>query len=119
MHVGEVRHDGRKMAKSTGNLVLVSDLLQRHGPTAIRLGLLHRRYDEPWDCVETVFSDAATLAGRLQELAGHRETPSVRHEGVLAALVDDLDVPRAVAVALDEGPEAARYLLDVLKLRAG
>ena len=38
LRVGEVRHEGSKMAKSTGNLVLVRDLLERHDPAAIRLG---------------------------------------------------------------------------------
>jgi cysteinyl-tRNA synthetase len=125
VHVGEVRHEGRKMAKSTGNLVLVSELLERHAPHAIRLGLLHRRYDEPWECVEEVFTEAGALAARLHEVAGDapgaaddRSAQLVRHEGVLAALTDDLDVPRAVDMALAEGPEAVRYLLDVLKLRS-
>ena len=31
MHVGAVRTDGAKMAKSTGNLVLVADLLEHAG----------------------------------------------------------------------------------------
>ena len=41
----------------------------------------------------------------------------VRHDGVLEALASDLDVPAAVAVARAEGRDAARYLLDVLKVR--
>ena len=118
VHVGEVRHEGRKMAKSTRNLVLVSDLLERHSPAAVRLALLDRRHDAPWECVEQVFVEAEELANRLQELAGDRDSHSVRHDGVLAALADDLDVPRAIEVALSEGPEAARYLLDVLKVRS-
>ena len=118
VHVGEVRHGGQKMAKSTKNLVLVSDLLERHGPAAVRLGLLHRRYDTPWECEEQVFAEAGRLADELLELAGDRDSHSVRHDGVLEALADDLDVPRAVEVARAEGREAARYLLDVLKVRA-
>ena len=63
LHVGEVRHAGRKMAKSTGNLVLVRDLLERLDPAAIRLALLHRRWDEPWDCDDEVFSRGRRRAG--------------------------------------------------------
>ena len=117
VHVGEVRKDGRKMAKSTKNLVLVSDLLGRHSPAAVRLGLLHRRYDEPWDCVEHVFTDAATLVDRLNRTAGDNSEHSIRSDAVLATLADDLDVPAAVEVALAEGQEATRYLLDLLKIR--
>jgi cysteinyl-tRNA synthetase len=35
---------------------------------------------------------------------------------VVAALLDDLDVPRAVAVAEDGGGEAARQLIRILSL---
>jgi cysteinyl-tRNA synthetase len=117
IHVGEVRRDGEKMAKSTGNLVLVSDLLERHSPAALRLALLNRRYDEPWDCEEPVFTAAGDLVEQLQAIAGDRQQPSVRHDGVLTTLTQELDVPGAVSLAMSEGQEAARYLLDVLKLR--
>jgi cysteinyl-tRNA synthetase len=117
VHVGEVRRDGEKMAKSTGNLVLVSDLLERHSPAALRLALLNRRYDAPWDCEEQVFAEADVLAEQLHQVAGDRGSPSVRHDGVLSALTDELDVPGAIELALAEGQEAARYLLDVLKVR--
>jgi cysteinyl-tRNA synthetase len=117
LHVGEVRLAGRKMAKSTGNLVLLSDLLERFSGAALRLGLLHRPWDEPWECEERVFEDATALLAELDDVGGGPGAHSVRHDGVLEALATELDVPRAVAVARGEGREAVRYLLDVLKLR--
>ena len=117
VHVGEVRRDGAKMAKSTGNLVLVTELLDRHAPSAVRFGLLNRRWEDPWDCDESVFAEAAAELGELQDLAGDSDGHSVRHDEVLDALSDDLDVPRAVTVARDRGAEAVRYLLDLLKVR--
>ena len=117
VHVGEVRRDGAKMAKSTGNLVLVTDLLDRHAPAAVRFALLHRRWADAWDCEDSVFLEAAAELAELQTGAGGGDEPTTRHDGVLEALADDLDVPRAVALARDEGPAAARYLLDVLKVR--
>jgi cysteinyl-tRNA synthetase len=44
LHVGEVRIGGAKMAKSTGNLVLVDDVLTGCTPAALRLLLLARPY---------------------------------------------------------------------------
>jgi cysteinyl-tRNA synthetase len=117
VHVGEVRRDGAKMAKSTGNLVLVTELLERHAPAAVRFGLLNRRWPDQWDCDESVFVEAAAELGELHDLAGDRDGPSVRYDEVLDALIDDLDVPRAVTVARDGGAEAVRYLLDLLKVR--
>ena len=120
LHVGEVRCEGAKMAKSTGNLVLVSDLLRRHPGAVLRLALLDRPWQEPWDCADSVFDEAAGVLERLRSVAGEpvRDRPLAHHDGVLARLVDDLDVPGAVALATEEGGPAAAYLLDVLKLRS-
>jgi cysteinyl-tRNA synthetase len=105
------------MAKSTGNLVLVTDLLQRHSPAAVRFGLLHRSWQEPWDCEEEVFEQATADLAALRETAGDPSEVGARHDGVLQALADELDVPAAVALARTEGPAAVRYLLDLLKVR--
>lgn len=114
LHVGEVRIAGQKMAKSTGNLVLVDDLLHEVAPAALRLHLLHRRYDEPWDF------DAARLADSQQLLeslyAAASRTGTADPAPVLDALRTDLDVLRAVELALDRGGEAARGLIRVLRL---
>src|SRR5262249_4872803 len=40
LHVGTVYRDGAKMAKSTGTLILVPDLLRDHPPAAVRLLVL-------------------------------------------------------------------------------
>jgi cysteinyl-tRNA synthetase len=120
VHVGEVRHGGAKMAKSTGNLVLVADLMQRFSGPAIRLALLHRRWDQPWECTDEEFSRGAALLDRLNAAAGQSSAGAVdgpaRRE-VLARLADELDVPAAVDFALSDGPSAARFLLALLKLR--
>jgi cysteinyl-tRNA synthetase len=117
VHVGEVRRDGVKMAKSTGNLVLVSDLLTRHAGEVVRFGLLHRRWDEPWDCEESVFTAAAATLDALRSAAGRTSAGSAPvHLGVLGVLADELDVVRAVELALAEGGAAAAYLLRVLRL---
>ena len=120
VHVGEVRRGGAKMAKATGNLVLVADLLQHFSGPAIRLALLNRRFDEPWECSDDVFTGGATLLDELNAAAGRAAgsgaAPAVRHE-VVRLLADGLDVPATVSHALSEGPSAARLLLALLKLR--
>ncbi len=116
LHVGEVRVEGRKMAKSAGNLVLVADLLERFSGGAVRLALLNRRWSEPWECTDEVFAEADGVLTGLRKAAGGALPPR-HHDAVLDRLVDDLDVPGAVALALEQGGEAAAYLLDVLDLR--
>jgi L-cysteine:1D-myo-inositol 2-amino-2-deoxy-alpha-D-glucopyranoside ligase len=114
VHVGAVRRDGAKMAKSTGNLVLVADLLEQHAPAAVRLMLLDRRWNTAWDFEPRLVDAAAARLERLFAAAGRPADGG--HEAVLAALLDDLDVPRALDVAEEEGGAAARYALRVLAL---
>ena len=115
MHVGTVLHEGTKMAKSTGNLVLVRDLLAAHEGAAVRLLLLNRPWAESWQYDPQGLTEAADLLTRLRAAAGRDGDPGDR-EPVLAALLDDLDVVTAVEVALDRGGQAARTLLSVLRL---
>jgi len=115
LHVGTVCQDGAKMAKTTGNLTLVADLLRDHEPAAVRLLLLDRPWRDAWEYRVGDLHGAAAKLERLYAAAGR---PS-RHAGageVIAALLDDLDVPRAVEIALDSGGEAARQLIRTLSL---
>jgi hypothetical protein len=61
-----------------------------------------------------------TRPGRHVVAAGsphrHVEDRLTRVGRSVGRLVDDLDVPGAVEVALEQGGEAAAYLLDVLAL---
>jgi cysteinyl-tRNA synthetase len=117
MRVGLVHHEGAKMAKSTGNLVLVPDLLADHDAAAVRLMLLHRQWSQPWTFDPAGLDDAACLLDRLYAAAGSPGSPAGR-AGVAEALRDDLDVPRAVDVALEARGSAARFALHVLGLDA-
>ena len=115
MHVGTVRIDGEKMAKSTGNLVFVSELVAQVGAPAIRMLLLDRRWDAPWDFTPEALTHAVERLDALHAAAGRPgATGSVR--AVLDALADDLDVPRAVSIAIEEGGSAARDLVQILGL---
>jgi len=115
LHVGTVYRDGARMAKSIGNLTLITDLLRQHPAAAVRLLILDRVWYLPWEYRST---DLDTAAGTLEDLyaaAGRSGSPRAT-DAVAEALLHDLDVPRAIAVARDEGGEAARLLLRVLSL---
>jgi cysteinyl-tRNA synthetase len=119
LHVGSVRHDGAKMAKSTQNLVLVSDLLAEHRAAAVRLMLLNRSWREPWEYDESQIDAAEDQLDRLYGAGGRPARTADAREVVVAALLNDLDVPTAVALAEEEGGIAARAALDLLKLTGG
>ena len=116
MHVGTVQLAGEKMAKSTGNLVFVSDLSAQTSGAVVRTLLLDRRYDQAWDHTPELLEAAAVRLDALHTAAGRPHTDPVAQAAVLAALADDLDVPAALDLAIAEGGQAARDLTAVLAL---
>lgn len=117
MHAGTVSVGGAKMAKSTGNLVLVSDLVTEHSPAQIRLAVLDRRWDQPWDFEPGVFDTAADRLERLYGAAGRvSASGDAADERIRQLLRSDLDVPSALDVATEAGGSVARKLITVLGL---
>jgi cysteinyl-tRNA synthetase len=121
--VGVVRLDGAKMAKSTGNLVLVGDVLAGHPAAALRLCLLDRRWSDDWDYAPAELDAAEARLERLYRAAGRAGSASALDssqeaagEAIAAALRDDLDVPVALAIAEEAGGVAARSLIATLGL---
>lgn len=115
LHVGEVRIGGAKMAKSTGNLVLVDDVLTGCTPAALRLLLLARPYGEPWDYDPAQLDEAETSLQRLYAAAG-RPGEAADPDAAVALLRADLDVVGACARAEADGGEVARRLITTLRL---
>jgi cysteinyl-tRNA synthetase len=118
LHVGTVRAGGVKMAKSLGNLTFVDDLLTRHSPAAVRLLCLGRPWAAAWDYTEALFDEVESTLEALYSAAARPgpAEPDAAVAEVDAALLDDLDTPRALAVALDAGAAAARRLITLLGL---
>lgn len=114
--VGTVTVNGAKMAKSVGNLVLVSDVLAGHPAPAVRLLLLGRPWRETWDFHAEALDTAAARLEQLYTAAGTAQTSPAAAGAVTAALVDDLDVTTALAIGEEAGGEAARRVLHVLAL---
>jgi cysteinyl-tRNA synthetase len=114
--VGTVGINGAKMAKSTGNLVLVSDLLREHRAAAIRLLVLDRRWADPWEFELAALVQAEERLDRLYAAAGRPSATSSAPDAVISALLGDLDVPTALNVAEESGADAARLLLRTIRL---
>ncbi|RPI10013.1 MAG: cysteine--tRNA ligase, partial [Actinobacteria bacterium] len=116
LHVGSVLVDGEKMAKSKGNLVYVHEVLDRYPPGALRLLILSRPWAEPWEFTE---ADLDRAAAELEQLWRHGSTAGDRdaaeHE-VAVALLDDLDVRRALDIARTAGGQVLRDLVALLGL---
>jgi len=117
LHAGTVTVGGEKMAKSTGNLVLVHDLLEDNWPAgAVRLLLIDRRWSEGWDYSEAALGAAAARLDRLWSRAGTPANDTASEQAAVDALLDDLDVPRALAIAEGAGGHALRSVGALLGL---
>jgi len=114
--VGTVTIHGAKMAKSTGNLVLVSDLLGHHPAASVRLLLLNRPWQQTWDFRPSDIAAQTNQLDRLYAAAGTARSSQAATAAVTAALVNDLDVPAAIAIGEDSGGDAARLVLRTLSL---
>jgi cysteinyl-tRNA synthetase len=116
LHVGSVAQDGAKMAKSTGNLTLVADLLRVTTGPVLRLLVLDRAWAQPWEYRPQLLEGAQARLDALFSAAGRRASSTAASRAVVDRLLDDLDVPGALDVATAEGGDAARLLIRVLAL---
>ena len=130
-HAHHLLAEGRKMSKSAGNFYRLDDLVERGAdPLAFRYLMLQTRYREPtnftWEALEAAGRGlerhrrqmAAWLAGAGPSPGGSG-SPSVEaadlDERFRAAVADDLNTPRALAVLADVAaapiPDGDRYRL--------
>jgi cysteinyl-tRNA synthetase len=116
LHAGVVTIEGRKMAKSAGNLVLVSELLERWPAAAVRLLVIDRPWAQQWDYSPDAVDAAAGRLERLYAAAGRTTDSTSAGAEVSRVLLGDLDVPAALAIAEQEGGAAARLVVSVLGL---
>jgi cysteinyl-tRNA synthetase len=115
--VGVVSLDGKKMAKSTGNLVLVDDVLADHPAAALRLCLIDRPWAQGWDYSAGQLEAATSRLERLYQAAGRAgQVDESAQPAITRALLDDLNVPAALAIAEEAGGVAARSLIATLGL---
>jgi len=104
MHNGFVNVDREKMSKSLGNVLLVKDLLAQAPGEAIRLALLSGHYRQPLDWSDEALHQARRSLDRLYGLLADLPEPAPGVEppaALVAALEDDLNTPRAMAVLFD------------------
>lgn len=104
MHISMVQHEGSKMSKSLGNLVMMSDLLERWTPDALRAYLAAHHYRSTWSYSEDDLARASQRAEKLGAAAsaagGSGTDLRFEEEGRQfdQAMDDDLDSPGALAV---------------------
>jgi L-cysteine:1D-myo-inositol 2-amino-2-deoxy-alpha-D-glucopyranoside ligase len=139
VHTAMVHHEGEKMSKSLGNLVMAADLLETFTADGLRAYLASHHYRSAWEYAEAALQEAQVRAERLRAAAtalggdGDPVDGSDLIERFTQAMADDLDTPTAldaldqladrimagieVADNVDEAQAHLRQLASILGLR--
>lgn len=103
LHVGLVGLEGTKMSKSLGNLVFISDLLERADAAAIRVAMMDHSYRKDWEWHDSDLQRAVARCSQWRSAS--KGDGSAGLEEVRACLDNDLDTPNALLV-IDECSKA-------------
>jgi L-cysteine:1D-myo-inositol 2-amino-2-deoxy-alpha-D-glucopyranoside ligase len=111
LHTAMVKKDGQKMGKSLGNLVLISDLLQRHSPDALRIYLAQHHYRQPWTHDKVALGKAAKGVEKIKAALTAVSTGSQSlnitpiQNRFIATMDNDLDTGKGIATLLNLADE--------------
>ncbi|MCH8129420.1 MAG: cysteine--tRNA ligase [Acidobacteria bacterium] len=118
LHNGMMNLGGEKMAKSTGNVVDLLEVLSLHEPTAVRLLYLRTHYRKPLDFTQEALDDAEASLQRLwafrRRVEGPVEDPpdAEAMARFRAAMDEDFDVAGGLGVLFDVVRDGNRRLDD-------
>lgn len=101
MHTGTVFYQGEKMSKSKGNLVMVSDLLKKHSPNAIRWLLLSHHWRNDWEFKEEDLKKAEENVQQVEKDLQHtkKDSGSMPKE-FIKIMNQDLNTPMVLKLLL-------------------
>lgn len=129
VHGEHLLFEGRKMSKSSGNVVLVSDITKRGiDPLALRLCFLENRYRSQMDLTwNSITAAHETLKRWRNKMASWSQSPTISNDPEMeAAFNNDLDTPKVILRLreieksnLDNKGDLFRYADQVLGLDLG
>lgn len=99
VHGEHLLFEGRKMSKSSGNVVLIEDVISKGlDPLALRLCFLENRYrsqmDLTWNSLHAANETLTRWRTRMAEWGTSSETTA--DSEILESFLNDLDTPRAI-----------------------
>ncbi len=120
IHHGLLTIDGRKMSKSLGNFVTITDVLTKHKPNALKLFFLSAHYGSPMDFTFDGIKRSEKALAKLEEfldktyleaaregISNYRLEPALKkdldskRESFERAMNDDFNTAQALAVLFD------------------
>jgi cysteinyl-tRNA synthetase len=104
MHNGMIQFTGEKMAKSVGNIALLSEVLGQYGAATVLMYLISGHYRQPLAFSDAVLDQAQANVSRIRE-AGRRFSPGESpaelerlRDAFFDALARDFNTPEALSI---------------------
>ena len=96
-HNGIVLVKKKKMSKSLGNVILVSDIINKYNPVTIRLALMSTHYRQPLNWTDKTITNAANIHQKiLRSLDMANKLEGKKDNNFLDILCDDINTPIAI-----------------------
>jgi cysteinyl-tRNA synthetase len=96
MHNGFLQVEGEKMAKSVGNFIVIREVLADWPGDVVRLAMLASHYRQPINWTVRGLEEAEKALSSFWDAAAKEAEPRPAN-GVLDALLDDFNTPKAIA----------------------
>ncbi len=98
IHNGTLNIEGKKMSKSTGNIISLTDTLQSHSGSVVRLNMLRAHYRQPIDWTIRSLEQTENIIRKW--FSALKTINNEANEGVpkevYESLLDDLNTPMAI-----------------------
>ena len=120
MHNGLIKVNGQKMSKSLGNSLLLSDLLDKYSPEALKFALLSANYRNDVNITDEIFPQAEAHVARFYDLIARAEAQfpaeTGREEAIdkkfNEAMSDDFNTALALSDLFGYFKEVSRLLAE-------
>ena len=126
-HNGIVLADKKKMSKSLGNVILVSDIISFINPIVIRLALMSSHYRQPLNWTNDTVNNAKNIYEKIfTSLDADSSDIREKDNDFLELLCDDLNTPNAIQYLIKQAKDSKnnknlfpklRYNCDLIGLK--
>ncbi len=108
-HNGIVLVDRKKMSKSLGNVILVSDILNELNPVIVRIALMSTHYRQPLNWTKDTINNSKNIFDKIHSSINH-DTNDDEHRDIdfIKLLCDDLNTPNAIQYILKQAKDVKK-----------
>tara|TARA_B100001248_G_scaffold113441_1_gene84932 strand:- start:82 stop:780 length:699 start_codon:yes stop_codon:yes gene_type:complete len=117
-HNGIVLVDKKKMSKSLGNVITVSDILEEENPIIVRIALMSAHYRQPLNWTQDTMNNSRNIYEKIiSSLDIESSKTTVRDDKFIDLLCDDLNTPNALQYISKQARDAKKDSSILPKLR--